>query len=248
MLRVDSVSKNYEGVRALSDVTFEAKPNELIAVVGPNGAGTSTLLDAISGFVSIDRGRITLEGNDISSFNPWMRSHRWIARTFQHVKLTGTLTATENTLLQVRGQKGTNLIAALLKRKSWNEQEKKLVKRANHILRTYTLSESLDALADVLSFGQRKILSYCGAVGSQMPICLLDEPFAGLDPTKASIIAEGLSNVVRKGSIAIFVEHNLNTVAGIAHRVLAMDDGAIIADGSAKDVLSSRALRKAYFR
>jgi branched-chain amino acid transport system ATP-binding protein len=248
MLRVECLSKRFDGNAALREVSFTVRPGELTSVIGPNGAGKTTLLDALSGLISVDSGRISLGDEEVSSFPPWTRSSRWIDRTFQRPKLTAALTAEENIMLHVRNQRGARIAAALSRRRGWHAQEAQIRDRARDLLERVGLASYGDTACGQLSFGQAKLISVCGVLLSEMPILLLDEPFTGLDPSRIEIVSRCLLDQADRGRLLLFVEHNLSVVSRIARRTLAFDRGTLIADASPSDVLTSDAVRVAYLR
>jgi branched-chain amino acid transport system ATP-binding protein len=248
MLAVERLSKSFGGNVALREVSFALRRGELTSVIGPNGAGKTTLLDGISGLILVDSGKVLVEGIDLSSTAPWVRSTRWIERTFQRMKLTASLTAEDNVMLHVRRQAGASAAVAVFRRHRWRSQERDLRVQAQLMLGRFDLAAHAAAPAGQLSFGQRKLVSFAGALASSLPILLLDEPFTGLDPGRIEKVSRWLLGLAKTGTTVLFVEHNLGVVSTIADRVLALDRGSLIADGPAEAVLRSNELRAAYMR
>lgn len=246
MLRVEHLAKSFGGNAVLTDVSFTLQRGELTALIGPNGAGKTTLLDALSGLIRNDAGSIAIGGEEIVSLPPWERAQRWIERSFQRLKLTGALTARENVVLHVRRQRGAGIVSALTRRGRWRSEEKRVDARAGDLLARVGLAALGDTPSAHLSFGQRKLVSLCAAIASEMPIMLLDEPFTGLDPGRIETAAGCLLEQAELGRCVLFVEHNLSVVSTIARRTLALDRGVLIVDASPGEALASRALRAAY--
>lgn len=248
MLVVERLTKSFGGNVALKDVSFALGAGELTAVIGPNGAGKTTLLDAVSGLVSLDGGSVTVDRVEISRYSPVMTARNYLERTFQKVKLADSLSARENVMLHVRGQVGARLFAAVALRRGWRDAERQVFDAAGKVLAQLHLEQLAPRAAGLLSFGQRKVVSLCGALAAQATVVLLDEPFTGLDPEKTQVVADCLRHLAEEGRYVLFVEHNLTMVANMAVRVLALDRGALVADGPPEAVLGSDRLTEAYLR
>jgi len=246
MLELLNISKRFDGNVAVDQVSFAIKPGQLTALIGPNGAGKSTLLDIISGFVVPDDGMVKVDAREISRLTPWRRAAQCITRTFQQVRQTDALTSKQNVLLHFRNQRGTSLLNAVLFRLRWARQECELSARGDDIMEQLGVRDLSGRLAGDLSFGQRKLAAIAGVVAHDGQVILLDEPFAGVDMAMADRVSGVLRALAVSGKHVLFVEHNFRLVTLIAERVLAMDHGRLVADGTAREVLASDALMRAY--
>ena len=246
MLEVQGVVKHFDGNLAVSRVSFQIDKGELTALIGPNGAGKTTLLDIISGFTTQDEGMVRLNGADLSRLSAWKRARSHTTRTFQHLRDIKALTCLQNVQLRVRGQVGNSLISAIVRRGEWRKQEQAVADRARQILAGLRMEDLTQKPAAALSFGQRKMLCLAGALAHDGDLFLLDEPVSGLDPKRSEIVAEVLTSLAANGKHVLFVEHNLQLVALVAQRVLALDRGSVLAEGDPKSVLASSAVIRAY--
>jgi branched-chain amino acid transport system ATP-binding protein len=246
MLEVQDVVKHFDGNLAVNRVSFRIDKGELTALIGPNAAGKTTLLDIISGFTAQDEGMVRLNGVDLGRLSPWRRARSHITRTFQHLRDIKALTCLQNVQLRVRGQIGNGLISAIVGRGVWRKQEQAVADRARQILAGLRMEDLTQKPTSTLSFGQRKMLCLAGALAHDGDLFLLDEPVSGLDPKRREIVAEALISLAAKGKHVLFVEHNLQLVTLVAQRVLALDRGCIVAEGDPKSVLASSAVIRAY--
>jgi len=247
MLRIEGLSKSFGGNRALRHLTVSLEAGQLVALIGPNGSGKTTLLDAVCGLIPVDGGQVVIAGADASALPPWRRAP-WLARTFQTLKLTASLSAEENVMLHLQGQHGTRLLDAAFRRRRWMSRDDTLRRAARDALAAFELDEHAATTPDRLSYGQQKLVSLAGVLASGRPIALLDEPFTGLDLTRVSAVAQRLRAEADGGRTVVFVEHNLGVVADTASRALALDNGVLIADGRPADVLASDRLTAAYLK
>jgi branched-chain amino acid transport system permease protein len=245
LLRCENLEKSFGGVRALSNVSITFPPTGCIAIIGPNGAGKSTLFNVITGFTSADGGSCFLGMECINSLRPDQIVRRGIVRTFQQVRLIGRLSAVENIMLALPNQAGENLWRALLPIGLHDERAKQVV-RARELLDNVALAEYEDAPAAALSYGQQKLLSIACCMAASGAILLLDEPFAGVNPTVAERVSELIRAIVQAQKLVIFVEHDMEMVRRTADEVLLMNCGEIVARGPPKDLLDRPELLEAY--
>ncbi|MCX8172963.1 MAG: ABC transporter ATP-binding protein [Archaeoglobaceae archaeon] len=219
MLSVVNVSKSFNGLRVLENVSFDIK-REKLGIIGPNGAGKTTLFNIISGFLKPDNGKILFNGNNIIGKKPSELAKKGIIRTFQIMKVFENMTIEEN-LLTITDDLS--------------------------ILRNFGLYEKRMELARNLSQGELKRLSLCLAIVKKPKILLLDEPFSGLSSKEAEKMAEIINEIGYNGTSIAVVEHRIRDLFNVAERIIVLNCGKIIYDGDPASVTENTAVREAYF-
>ncbi|MEW2445711.1 ABC transporter permease subunit [Micromonospora marina] len=228
-LRVERAVVSYGGVRALDGVSFEVAPGELLAVIGPNGSGKTSLLDALTGFCEMS-GRVTLDGRDVSGAAPHRRARQGMVRSFQSADLFDDLTVGEN-LRCARESTGRGA----------DDQ------RLTGIVDALDLRALLDAEPASLGYGTRRLVGLARALCAGPRLLLLDEPASGLSTVERREVADLLRTVAHRwGTSVILVEHDVDLVARVADRIVALDAGRTIAVGPPATVLADPAVRDAY--
>jgi ABC-type branched-subunit amino acid transport system ATPase component len=230
VLHVEGIEKRFGGLRAVNGATFHLQPGVITALIGPNGSGKTTTFDLITGNVRPNAGVVRFEGRDITGLSPWQVARLGIGRTFQLPRLFGEMTVLENMTAAVRA--GTL---------------REVVDRALDLLEFVGLTPHVDAPASSLSYGQRKLTELARALMLRPRLVLLDEPFAGVNPTLARAIADRLLALQQQGTTLLVIDHDMPLVMGLAEVVLVMDMGSVIAEGSPKDVREDPRVREAYF-
>jgi ABC-type branched-subunit amino acid transport system ATPase component len=230
VLHVEGLAKRFGGVRAVSGASFHVQPGVITALIGPNGSGKTTTFDLITGNVRPDAGLVRFEGRDLMGLSPWQVARLGIGRTFQLPRLFAEMTVLENLTAAVR-----------------NGTLREAVRRALELLDFVGLTAHREAAASTLSYGQRKLLELARVLMLRPRLVLLDEPFAGVNPTLAQAIADRLVALRRQGTTFLVIDHDMPLVMGLAETVLVMDMGSVIAAGAARDVRDDPRVREAYF-
>jgi ABC-type branched-subunit amino acid transport system ATPase component/ABC-type branched-subunit amino acid transport system permease subunit len=226
LLSVDDVEVRYGGVTAVSGVSLEVGDSEIVGLIGPNGAGKTTLVDALTGFVRCS-GRVRLDGVRLDGRKAHDRAQAGLARTFQSIELWDDLTVTENVTVGLRGTDRGDA-------------------RLDRTLDLLHLSELRDRPAGDLSQGQRQLVSIARALVSDPKVLVLDEPAGGLDTTESGWLGERLRDIRASGKAILLIDHDMSLVLAVCDRIVVMDLGEIIANGSPDKIRSDRAVAKAY--
>jgi ABC-type branched-subunit amino acid transport system ATPase component len=246
ILIVRDVSRDFGGLKAVDGASFSALPGHVTGLIGPNGAGKSTLLGIIAGAIKPAAGTITFEGKSITGLPPNQVARRGIIRTFQLSAEFAKLTVLENLLVAAPAQKGESLLGAELGRLYWGGGEDRLVEVARGVLDRFAMTAKENELAGNLSGGQKRLLEIMRALMARPKMLLLDEPFAGVNPTLAREIEQYLLDLRDEGLSMIMVEHELSVVERVCDPVVVMAQGKVISEGSMRDVTARQEVLDAY--
>ena len=244
LLRIEHARKQFGGVIAVNDVSFEVQAGEIVALIGPNGAGKSTTFNLITGVLTASGGKISLLGNSIDKAPPQHVARLGVSRTFQHVKLVPDMSVLENVAIgaHLRGHAGA--IASLL-RLDRADEARLLAEAARQIARV-GLTEQIDQLAGSLSLGQQRIVEIARALCVDPILMLLDEPAAGLRHMEKQQLAALLRGLRDGGMSVLLVEHDMGFVMDLADRIVVLDFGTKIAEGTPRAIRSNPDVIKAY--
>ena len=234
LLRLDGVSKSFGGVHAVRDLDMEVAEGEIVGLIGPNGSGKTTLFNVVTGFHRPDGGRIFLDGREITGADPAQVCRRGIARTFQHVRPFLHLTVTQN--VAVARAYGREPAASMLR-----AQEE-----AQEFIRLLGLQERRNILARSLTLVDRKRLELARALAARPLVLLLDEYLAGLNPSEVLSELDLIRRIRNMGITVVMVEHLVQAVFSIADRVVVMNVGQKIADGTPASVAADPHVIEAY--
>ena len=246
LLDVKDISVSFGGIKPVQNVSFSIKENTFTSVIGPNGAGKTTLFNLISGMNKTTSGEIIFRGEPIQAIHAHKIAQKGLIRTFQGAKIIRRLTVVENLMMAVQGNPGDNLIG-FLKPKVRKNFEKLARDEALRRLDQVGLSKFADEYAGILSGGQRKLLDLSRALMANPKLLLLDEPFAGVNPTLVEKLLTVLAELRKDQHLTfLLIEHDLETVMNISDRVIVMADGKIIADGLPNSIYENELVVDAY--
>ena len=247
LLELKSVRKDYGGLRAVDDVSLHVPEGAIIGLIGPNGSGKSTLINLIAGTADLSAGRIIFDGDDISDYSSDQVFRQGIARGYQEPALYFKMTALDNALLPVKGQRGEDPWYAPWRR-HWQAQEEAHARSATDVLEQVRLLQHYDTLASDLSGGQMKLLEIARALMGGPKLLLLDEPTAGVAPNLAYEIFQQIRRLRDDHGITfLIVEHRLEILFDFVDYVYVMHLGNLLAEGSADDIAKHATVREVYF-
>jgi neutral amino acid transport system ATP-binding protein len=246
LLEVRDVAHAFGGVRAVDGATFDVEAGSITGLIGPNGAGKSTLFNCISGFLRARSGRVSMEGRRIDRLPPHRIARGGLVRTFQTPRALLRLTVAENVLLATPRHPGEHL-GRLPFERQWRSREREARARAGVLLELVGLNGHAQALAGTLSGGQRKLLDLIRALMAEPRLLLLDEPMAGVSPTLRVELLQHIRELRdRDGITLLIVEHDLDFVMGASDRVVVMNNGRVIAQGTPEEVRGDERVVDAY--
>lgn len=237
MLRLDGLTKDFGGLRAVDHASFEVPVNTIYGLIGPNGSGKSTIFNLITGFLDPTAGRVHFQGKDITGRKPYEINQMRIARTFQLVKVFRNMTVMENLLLGPRNQAGEKLVWSIVKPPEVREQEADNIARARRLLDLVGLREAENALAGSLSYAEQKMLEITRALMTEPEMILLDEPASGINPTLMNRIMAYIRELRDShGKTFLIVEHDMRVVMNLCERISVLNYGRKIAEGTPAEI------------
>lgn len=246
LLDVEGLTKEFGGLLALDDLSMRIDETELVGVMGPNGAGKSTFFNCVSGIVRPDRGTVVFAGEDVTSDPPEELAHAGLVRTFQHTRQLETMTVRENVRLAAPDQPGERTLPALLHSDSMRATEREVGERADELITAFELDHLAGEYAGSLSGGQRKLLELARVLMLEPDLLLLDEPFAGVNPTLTNKLVEHIRSLNDEGMTIVVIEHELETLTALVDRLVVLQQGSLLVEGDPETVLEDERVVDAY--
>jgi len=226
LLRINNLSQYFGGLKAVDDFSIEIKPREVIGLIGPNGAGKTTVFNLITGFYKPTMGSICFDDADITGLAPHVITHKGIVRTFQNIRLFGSMTVLDNVTIARHFRMRYGIAAAAARLPVLSREEKEVEDRAREYLSIFNLDAKRDHTAGSLPYGQQRRLEIARALATEPRLLLLDEPAAGMNTAEAL----DLMNLIRKIAedfrlTILLIEHQMPVVMGVAERIHVLDLG-----------------------
>jgi len=244
MLEIKNVTKQFGGLTALDNVSFQINEGEIRGLIGPNGAGKSTMFKNIAGFYAPTRGSIVYRGENIEGKKPHVIAEMGIVRTFQETTLFQELSVFENALVGAHIKSRSNVFSAVLGLDRLKQEAAS--EKVMSVLQFMGLTERKDQLASELPLGSQRALALAIALVSEPKVMLMDEPFAGMNGEETSHMMDLTRKVQESGVTVILVEHDMKAVMGLCHYLTVLNFGQVLAEGSPDEVRNNEKVIEAY--
>ena len=246
-LSIHGVSKSFGGVQAVSGVDLEVGPDELVSVIGPNGAGKTSLLNMVSGFYHPDRGRIALDGQDITRVAPYRIAALGVARTFQNIALFKGMTVLDNLMLGRHVRMRSGVLASIAYWGLAQREEVRHRRRVEDVIDFLRIQDLRRRVTGSLPYGLQKRVELGRAIALEPKLLLLDEPMGGMNQEEKEDMARFILDVNEEwGTTVVLIEHDMGVVMDISDRVAVLDMGQKIAEGTPDEVRADPRVIKAY--
>ncbi len=246
LLEIDQLSISFGNVHAVQDVSFSVEQGIVYAVIGPNGAGKTTLFNLITGVYKPSTGRIRLNGLEIQGQDPYQLACAGVGRTFQNLQVWMNMSALENVMVGAHQHLDSSILKALVRWPSLRKKDQQLRQQAAELMEFVHLGDYINAQANSMPYGALKRLEIARALAMQPRLLFLDEPAAGLNPTETREISALIRRIAATGITIVLVEHDMKLVMDLSDRILVLDYGKRLTEGTGAEVRTNPAVIAAY--
>lgn len=246
ILKIEHVAVRFGGLIAISDMSFEVHEGELVSLIGPNGAGKTTAFNVVTGFLRPSSGQVHFRNVALSSLKPHEVASLGLVRTFQRTSLFSNNTVYDNVLTGLHRHGSASALATLLALPGMRREEARLREAVWETLDFVGLAHRADELGGSLAYGEQRLLGVAVALAANPSLLLLDEPAAGMNPSETARFMELLSKIRKKGITILLVEHDMPLVMGVSDRIVVLNYGKIIANGTPAEVQADPEVVYAY--
>ncbi|ELK45901.1 ABC transporter ATP-binding protein [Halobacillus sp. ACCC02827] len=246
LMETKGLTKRFGGLVAVNEVDFTIEAGKINAIIGPNGAGKSTFFNLLSGTYTPSTGQVFYKGEDITKLPPNRIAKLGVARTFQTTNLFEQATVLDNVIVGHRLRTNSNLWDAILRTKRFHREEKKCRDKAMEVLEFVGLTDVRDKVAGGISQEEKKRVAFALALATDPEVVFLDEPTAGINPGETEGLAELMQKMVKRGITVCLIEHKMKMIMKLAGKIMVLNYGEKIAEGTADEVMNNQAVIEAY--
>jgi len=246
VLEARSVSKAFGGIRAIDRLDLSIRDGEIFGLIGPNGAGKTTLFNVVTGMDFVTQGMILFEGKNITKEKAFNITRRGIARTFQNIRLFHDMTVLQNVMVGQNCRTRCGIIHAAFRTSRLKKEEKKIADNALEVLAFVGLTDHAEFRASSLAYGEQRRLEIARALSTEPKLLLLDEPAAGMNPQETKALMGLIEKIRSKGKTIFLIEHDMRVVMGICDRILVLNFGKKIGEGTPLEIQKSPQVIEAY--
>jgi len=246
ILEINNVTKKFGGLIANNDISFKVNKQEILSIIGPNGAGKSTLFKMISSFMKTTSGEVLLEGKRISNLAPHIVARMGVVRTFQETTIFKTMTVRDNIIISHHLRSNSNLFGFFIGSSTARNDEREFARSADELLEFLSITDIGNELASTLPQGHLRTLGIAIGLATNPKILLLDEPFAGMNHDETMHMVDLVSNVRDRNVTVLLVEHDMSAVMKISDRIVVLNFGELIAEGTPKEIQENKIVIEAY--
>ena len=247
LLQLKNVTKQFGGLIAVDNVSFDVEKGSIFGLIGPNGAGKTTIFNLITGIYKVTEGEILFEGKETNSMQPYQVAELGITRTFQNIRLFKKLTTYENILTACHYNARYGLMDAILRNKRFKTEEKGLLDQAEELMNIMGLEDRREVIAGNLPYGLQRRLEIARALALRPKLLLLDEPAAGMNPDETARLMALIKEIRDRFNLTVLViEHHMDLIMGICERIVVLNFGKKLAEGTASEVQANPKVIEAY--
>lgn len=246
MLEIEGLTKYFGGLSAVNSVDISMKPGDLLGLIGPNGAGKTTFFNLVTGYLRPTKGRVIFEDKNITAKKPHVIAEKGIVRTFQGTNIFTDFTVLENVILACHLKPGVNFWEAVLHTRGGRHKEDGILKRSHEILELVGLENMADNVSGSLAHGHKRILGIAIALAAEPKLLLLDEPLSGMNAEEVTEAMQLINKISQSGMTILLIEHNMRAAMSLSKKIVVLNFGKKIAEGTPEEVKANPEVIKAY--